>query len=108
MAGQLLILSRIFIPAYGANRARGRMTATDDAKNWFVLVKGKQYGPFTYLRSAKSLLHVTTIGAAAGIPSRAAVTGPATWLYPHAERDGAVRCFQPLLVSWNRASVRSD
>jgi hypothetical protein len=48
MAGQLLILSRIFIPAYGANRARGRMTATDDAKNWFVLVKGKQYGPFTY------------------------------------------------------------
>jgi hypothetical protein len=32
----------------GANRARGRMTATDDAKNWFVLVKGKQYGPYTY------------------------------------------------------------
>jgi GYF domain 2 len=24
------------------------MTATDDAKNWFVLVKGKQYGPCTY------------------------------------------------------------
>jgi hypothetical protein len=24
------------------------MTATDDAKNWFVLVKGKQYGPYTY------------------------------------------------------------
>jgi GYF domain 2 len=31
-----------------ANRARGRMTATYDAKNWFVLVKGKQYGPYTY------------------------------------------------------------
>jgi hypothetical protein len=32
----------------GASWARGRMTATDDAKNWFVLVKGKQYGPCTY------------------------------------------------------------
>jgi hypothetical protein len=32
----------------GADRARGPMTATDDAKNWFVWVKGKQYGPFTY------------------------------------------------------------
>jgi hypothetical protein len=31
-----------------ANRARGRMTATYDAKSWFVLVRGKQYGPYTY------------------------------------------------------------
>jgi hypothetical protein len=41
----------IFIPGWAhmrANRARGRMTATYDAKSWFVLVRGKQYGPYTY------------------------------------------------------------
>jgi hypothetical protein len=31
-----------------ASRVRGSMTATWDAKDWFVLLRGKQYGPCTY------------------------------------------------------------
>ena len=31
-----------------ANLVRGSMTATWDAKDWFVLLRGKQYGPYTY------------------------------------------------------------
>jgi hypothetical protein len=31
-----------------ASRVRGSMAATWDAKDWFVLLRGKQYGPYTY------------------------------------------------------------
>jgi hypothetical protein len=31
-----------------ASRVHGSMAATWDAKDWFVLLRGKQYGPYTY------------------------------------------------------------